>query len=165
MVLLGTTVAELHSPIEARKHLAEHPFVDGMDPQHLRMMEDLVQQVHFDADHCVFREGNPADRLYLLLRGSVALAVDNLDYGPVPFQTLGGGEVLGWSWLVAPYCWRFNALAIEETEALAFDVDRLTALCEKNPAFGYDFMKRMAAIMEQRLTAAKEHLQDTYASG
>jgi CRP/FNR family transcriptional regulator, cyclic AMP receptor protein len=78
--------------------------------------------------------------------------------GSIPIQTLEGGDVLGWSWLVPPYRWRFDAGAIELTRAIALDGKCLRAKCEADHCLGYDLLKRFLAVMVQRLEAAQLQL-------
>ncbi len=70
--------------------------------------------------------------------------------------------MLGSSWFVPPYKWNFDAKAVRETDALAFDGKTLLEMCDRQLDFGYDLMKRMASIVDQRLNAARDHLQDVY---
>jgi CRP-like cAMP-binding protein len=69
----------------------------------------------FHAGNRVFREGDPADRMWLIVTGRVAIDTNLADLGEVVVDTLGPGAALGWSWLVPPYRWRFGAVAIETT--------------------------------------------------
>lgn len=162
MERFGPVVFEAPTTEAIQQALADHPFVQGMDPKHLKLISDIVTHQHFEAGKRIFQEGDLAERLYLIIRGSVDLEVFNLNQGTIPIQTIGAGEELGWSWFVPPYQWRFDAKAEKATDALVFDTHLLLAICEQHPDFGYDFMKRMASIMEHRLIAAKEHLLDMY---
>ncbi|HEY3265588.1 MAG TPA: cyclic nucleotide-binding domain-containing protein [Armatimonadota bacterium] len=163
MEKLGIAPLEAPSPETIRRELADHPFVSDMEASHLTMLANIAQHTHFDAGRHIFQEGDPADRLFLLTRGCVSLEVYSLMPGSIPLQSVGAGEVLGWSWFVPPYRWRFDAKAVQPTDALCFDTKTLLQMCEDHNDFGYDFMKRMAAIVEVRLNAAKEHLLDVYA--
>jgi CRP-like cAMP-binding protein len=83
----------------------------------------------------------------------------------LPIQTLGEGDVLGWSWLYPPHKWQFGARALEPTKAIVFDATRLRARCETDHELGYELMKRFAHVMTQRLTATRLQLLDVYAVG
>ena len=84
---------------------------------------------------------------------------------PIMLATLGEGEILGWSWLLPPYLWRFHAHAVESTRAIALDGKCLRTKCEQNHDLGYEMLKRFAQIMEQRLEATRLQLLDVYAVG
>ena len=63
--------------------------------------------------------------------------------------------MLGWSWLFPPYYWHFDARAIEPTDAVFFYGTRLREQSEEDPAFGYELMKRVAAIVIKRLQTTR----------
>jgi hypothetical protein len=75
---------------------------------------------------------------------------------------LGEGEILGWSWLIPPYNWHFDARAVELTRAIALDGKCLRNKCEQDHDLGYELLKRFAHIMEQRLQATRLQLLDVY---
>jgi len=78
-------------------------------------------------------------------------------------ETLEADDILGWSWLVAPYYWRFDARAMEVTRAIALDGKCLRSKCEENHDLGYNLLKRFVAIVEQRLQSTRMQLLDVYA--
>jgi CRP/FNR family transcriptional regulator, cyclic AMP receptor protein len=79
-------------------------------------------------------------------------------------ETVTEGEVVGWSWLVRPYRWRFSARAVEPVRAIAVDGKCLRAKCEKNPHLGYELLKRTIEIVGQRLEASRVRMLDLYSA-
>jgi hypothetical protein len=77
-------------------------------------------------------------------------------------STLGDGEVAGWSWLVPPYRWMFDARATSSVSAVAFDGACLRGKCEQDPVLGYALMQRVAQVMYERLQDARIRLLDMY---
>jgi CRP/FNR family transcriptional regulator, cyclic AMP receptor protein len=69
---------------------------------------------------------------------------------------------VGWSWLVPPYRWVFDARAVAPTSAMAFDAVCLRGKCDADPALGFDLMQRVARVMYERLQAARVRLLDLY---
>ena len=53
--------------------IKRHPFLDGMSPHQHRLLADCAMQAHFRADELIFRDGDPANRFYLIQNGKVAL--------------------------------------------------------------------------------------------
>ena len=94
--------------------------------------------------------------------GRVAIQVPALMGPAMEVQSLGEGQVLGWSWLIAPYRWHFLARALEDSEILEFDGSAVLAHCEYDPRFGYELLKLFAALMSERLDAARQRLIDQY---
>ncbi len=145
--------------------LAEHPFLKGLAPSHLKLLVGCAENVRFDAGMFVFREGTEADRFFIIRHGSVALEMYSPERGAVPIQTVGEGEVIGWSWLVPPYHWHYDARATELTRAIALDGVCLRQKCEEDHELGYELLKRFAHIMEKRLEATRLQLLDVYGKG
>jgi CRP-like cAMP-binding protein len=79
-------------------------------------------------------------------------------------QTVGEGEILGWSWLFAPYRWHFDARAQQPTRALAFDGKCLRGKCDEDHDLGYAIYTRFMRIATDRLQATLLQLLDLYAT-
>jgi len=77
-------------------------------------------------------------------------------------QTLGEDEIVGASWLVAPYRWGFDAKALELTRAIAMDAACLRGKCEDDHDLGYEMMKRFLPPLVKRLHATRLQLLDVY---
>lgn len=142
--------------------LAEHPFFHGLEPHYLQLAVGCASNVRFDAGEFIFREGEEANHFYLIRHGKVSLEVFAPNRGSLVIQTLEEGDILGWSWLIPPYQWRFDAKAIELTRAIALDGKCLRGKCEEDHDLGYELLKRFAAILGQRLDATRFQLLDLY---
>lgn len=118
--------------------------------------------VRFQAGSYLFHEGEPADRLFLLRRGRVALELLVPQRGPVIVDTVQSGELLGVSWMFPPYRWQFDAHAVKPVEALAFRGAAVRDACDQDPLFGYQLMQRIGAVMQHRLQSARVRLLDLY---
>ncbi len=138
--------------------LAEHPFLSGLKPAYLAALEDNSLRMTFQPGEVIFREGDPANRFYLIETGKVSLESNPRNSPPMSIQVIGPGDVLGWSWLFPPYYWHFDACAIEPTTVIFFYGTRLRQQCEDNHDLGYELMKRMAAIAIGRLQATRKQL-------
>jgi len=143
--------------------LAAHPFFQNLAPAHLALLTGCASNVRFEAGSFLFRTGEEANQFFLLREGAVALEAAAPGRPPLVVQTLGAGEILGWSWLVPPYHWMFDAVAIELTRAIALDGKCLRAKCEADHDLGYELLKRTAHILWERLEAARLQLLDAYA--
>ena len=135
-----------------------HPFFKDFDPHQQRLLADCAMEKSFEAGEVIFREGDPANRFYLILEGKVILESYVLERGRVEIQTIEVGDVLGWSWLLPPYYWQFDARAVTPTKAIFFYGTWLRDSCERDHDFGYEMMKRMTQVVVQRLQAARKQL-------
>jgi CRP/FNR family cyclic AMP-dependent transcriptional regulator len=134
--------------------IALHPFLAGMNPAQLALLTDCAIPVHFKKDQTILREGELANRFYLIESGKVVLESGEGFGEPVIVETIGAGDLLGWSWMFPPYVRHFTARAVEPTQAIVFYGTILREYCESDPAVGYELFKRIAPVMMKRLQAA-----------
>lgn len=134
-------------------------------PRHLRIVAGCASFARFPAGAMILREGEPADRFFVLRAGSVALEVASPERGAIVIQTLGPGDALGWSWLFPPFRWHLDAVAREPLAAIAFDGACLRTKCDADPELGHRLMGRFADLMLRRLQATRLQLLDVYAHG
>ena len=144
--------------------ITDQPFFRGMEPTHLRLIVGCAKNVRFDAGQTIFREGDPADHFYLIREGFVSVQFMIPHRGLTTVQTVGEGEVLGWSWLFPPYRWHFDARTQQATHALAFDGKCLRGKCEQDHDLGYEIYKRFMQLVTERLESARLQLLDLYGS-
>jgi CRP/FNR family cyclic AMP-dependent transcriptional regulator len=142
--------------------LAEHPFFAGLEPAYLQLLVGCASNVRFDAGQTIFREGEEANQFFLIRHGRVALDIYAAERGAITIDTLDEGEVLGWSWLVPPYFWQFDARAVELTRAIALDGKCLRKKSEEDHELAYELLKRFVHIIEQRLQATRLQLLNVY---
>jgi len=138
--------------------VALHPFLAGMNRLQLTLLADCAMAVHFKTGELIFREGELANRFYLIETGKVILESSGTSGDPVIIDKVGAGDLLGWSWMFPPYVWHFTARAVERTAAIFFYGTILREYCERDHSLGYELFKRMSAVMVKRLQAAREKM-------
>lgn len=142
--------------------LDDHPFFAGMNPEWLALIAGCGRNVVYPPGAVIAREGDDANEFFAVRRGKVAIEVYTPGTGALTIQTVGDGAILGWSWILPPYRWAFDTRAVETTHAVRFDTTCLRTKCEDSPTMGYEFMKRFAAVMSDRLAATRLQLLDVY---
>ena len=143
-------------PLNTRVSL--HPFLAGMKPAHLALLTSCALATHFRKGQAILREGELADRFYLIETGTVIIESGAGLGDPVVVDTIGPGDLVGWSWMFPPYVWHFTARAAEQVSALFFYGTTLREHCEKDPALGYELLKRATAVMLRRMQAARDKM-------
>ena len=138
--------------------LATHPFLHGMSRDHLAVLAEAATDVTFPARHRIFEDGGSASRFWLVQSGCVALDLHVPGQGRMKIDTIGMGELLGWSWLFPPYRWAFGAAAARRVEAFEFDARAVRACCETDPVLGYQLTQRLARVLARRLQATRVRL-------
>ncbi|HET7511897.1 MAG TPA: cyclic nucleotide-binding domain-containing protein [Chthoniobacterales bacterium] len=135
-----------------------HPFLVGLRPHHLKFLADCAIATEFQPNEYLFRQGDFANRFYLIEEGNVALEMRGPKDHAVPIDQVGPGKLVGWSWVFPPYVWYFDARATERTTALFFSGTKLRQYCASDSAFGFELFKRMSHVMLERLQAARIQL-------
>lgn len=135
--------------------LSAHPFLRGMRADRLGVLAEAARDVKFPARHRVFEDGGSAASFWLIQSGRVSLDLDIPGQGPVVIETIGMGELLGWSWLFPPYRWAFGAVTVTPVEAFEFDAPAVRGSCAADPELGYEFNQRVSRLLAKRLQAAR----------
>lgn len=145
------------------QRITAQPFFKGLKAEHLKSLADDAMQAQFALGQIIFREGDPANRFYLIERGRVAVELEPRDHEPIVVDVLGPGRELGWAWILPPYYENFVARALEPTDAIFFYGSWLRERCQENHDLGYEMMTRMAVVMLHRIQAASQRLLEGHA--
>ena len=142
--------------------LKEHPFFQDMNPTVCTIIAGCAANERFNAGDYIFREGEPADKFYLLRHGNVALEIHTPGREPIIVETLQAGDILGWSWLVPPFKWRADARAIQLVRAISLDAKCLRGKYEGDHDLGYELFKRFVPVMARRMETSRLQIIDVY---
>lgn len=137
--------------------LAHHPFLDGVDEWYIEGLARYAKEANFKKNQFIIREGEKADKFYLITKGEVAVGVRRgKKFRPI--QTLIQNDIIGWSWLLPPHEWHFDAVAKTPVKTIVLDGKFLRAKCEEDTALGYELLKRLTSTMVDRLSAMRKQL-------
>jgi len=139
-------------------HSMKHNLLDELKPHHIDELLKKAEEVEFTPGQIVFREGEPANRFYLIQSGKVVVESQTRSGAPIHIETLGAGDVLGWSWLFPSFAWHFQARSLETTRAIACDGAHLLVHSEEDRDFGYELMKRVAQVVIHRLQETRKQI-------
>jgi CRP/FNR family transcriptional regulator, cyclic AMP receptor protein len=138
--------------------LAAHPFLHGMSRGQLSLLAEAARDVKFPARYRLFEDGGNAARFWLIQSGRVSLDLHVPGVGPVVIETIGMGELLGWSWRFSPYRWAFGAVASTAVEAFEFDAPTVRERCAAHPGLGHEVDQRLNRVLANRLQATRIRL-------
>jgi CRP/FNR family cyclic AMP-dependent transcriptional regulator len=138
--------------------LDTHPFLHGMSRDHLAVLAQAAADVTYPAGQRFFEDGGHATRFWLVQSGHVTVDVHVPGQGLVSIDTIGMGELIGWSWLFSPYMWAFGAVAASPVEAFEFDARMVRTWCASDPALGYEVTRRVAEVLTRRLKSTRSRL-------
>jgi CRP/FNR family transcriptional regulator, cyclic AMP receptor protein len=106
----------------------------------------------------VYNEGDPADRLSIIVDGEVDIQY-TLGTGQLrTVDTLIAGDILGWPALIAPYKVTCIATARSQTRLVSVEAKSLRELCERDPLLGYRLATQIARLLADRLEGARAQL-------
>lgn len=134
--------------------IAAHPITRSLSDEAFKVIITGAREELFEPGQVIFRPQEPANSIYLIEEGKVAIEAHNTGGADRPLQIIGPGSVLGWSWLFAPFTWHFQARTLERTRAIRLDGAHVLARCEADHQVGYEIMKRVSQVLIERLHAA-----------
>lgn len=140
------------------------PFFDGLTADELALLAGCATNVHLRPGQYLFREGDPADSFFVVRHGRISIEM-HTPTAQVVLDSAHEGEVVGWSWIVPPYRWTFDARATEETSGVSFDATCLRSKFDSDPRLGFDLMQRVVRVMSNRIHSARVRLLDLYGGG
>jgi CRP-like cAMP-binding protein len=143
---------------DLRFALEHHPFLQDLSADHRQILTGFARQARFPGDTVILHQGDAADRFFLIEEGCVALEADRQGQGAIRIQTLGAGDVLGWSWLFPPHIYHFSARTVEPTDTIIIDAIQLRTRFHQVPELGNMLVKRMGQVVVKRLEATQSQL-------
>jgi CRP-like cAMP-binding protein len=144
--------------------LEEFAVLRRLGPVQRAAVAAMATEVTFAGGTRLFSEGQPASGCWLIRTGLVSLTTAMPARGDVVLQTLGPGEVLGWSWLVPPHHWHFTATAQGPVTAVELDTTLLRMLADQQPELGYPLALGLIETLLARLQSTRARLLDLYGS-
>ncbi len=138
--------------------LKEHPFFANMDPMACETIAGCAANERFNAGEYIFREGQAADKFYLIRHGAVAHEIRVPGREPIVVGTLRAGDILGVSWLFPPYKWFADGRALEMTRAVSLDAACLRGKYESDHTLARELFQRFIPVMADRLAMVRRQL-------
>jgi CRP/FNR family cyclic AMP-dependent transcriptional regulator len=142
--------------------LREIRFLHDIGPMHLEQIAKFAQCRDLKEGDVVFRQGDAAQYIYLLVYGNVSLEICAAGSGCQQILTLGPGELLGWSSMLEQLSYTARARALVATRLVEINVVQLLAMCDHDPQFGYELMRQVALALAKRLSATRMQLLNVY---
>jgi len=135
--------------------IGQHIFFKGLTEDHLHRLASCAEYQHFESNEHLGQQGERTEYFHLVLHGRIVLETSG-----VAVQAVDPDEILGWSWFVPPYSWRFDARALEASRTVALEAKKLRDLCDNHPDLGYELLRRLVQVTAQRLETTRQQLVD-----
>ena len=142
--------------------LREMQFLRDVSEELIGQLAAVANTADFESGAVIFRQGEEAKTLHLVVTGRASLEICAPGVGCKRILTVGPGELLGWSPVLEQSRLTATARAISPTQTVQLNGQQVLEICEQNPRFGYEFMKRAAPALAKRLNATRLQLLDVY---
>jgi CRP-like cAMP-binding protein len=141
--------------------LRRYPYFAGISDECLKAVAMIADEKTVPAGTHLFSEGDPADRLNLIVKGEVNIQYVLGNGEKRTVDTLVDGDILGFSAIVEPYKYTALGTTSKETQLVTIQAKKLRELCEKEPMLGYRLMAQVARLLAHRLESARIQLAAT----
>jgi CRP/FNR family transcriptional regulator, cyclic AMP receptor protein len=157
----GNTFLSLRRPgaaetSEAVALLEQAPLFSVLHPGDLEILAGRFHTIRYDRGDMIFREGEPAERLFLIKEGRVKLTITSPRGGELLIAMLGRGQIFGELAVIDRGPRAMLARAMEPAQIYALAADVFWTLLENRPALA----RRLLELMARRLRRADQTTQD-----
>lgn len=142
--------------------LGSHPLFGALTAEFRGLVAECAEPITFAAGERLLSAGDPADHFWMITSGRLDIEIHGSAFGTLTIQRLGPGELVGVSWIAAPFRSEFDATAVDAGSALSFDARCLRTKCSDVPALGHDLYRGFAGLLRDRLHATRLQLVDLY---
>ena len=160
--------AEYLGPDEVAERLADHGAGDadqilaraglfhGVERSAVTALTKQLQPVDFPPGHVIFVEGEPGDRLYIVISGKVKIGRRSPDGRENLLTIMGPSDMFGELSIFDPGPRTSTATAITEVRAVSMDRDALRAWIADRP----EITERLLRVLAHRLRRTNNNLTD-----
>lgn len=99
----------------------------------------------------IFTQGAPADKLYVLISGTVEIRFKPHDGEQLTVTVVQNEGVFGWSSALGRSTYTSCAVSTSDCEALSIEGRTLRELCDRHPQTGIIILERLAEVIAERL--------------
>ncbi len=136
-------------PIEDLKDIVD---LQSLTDDMLEKFPSIIDVLHFEEEDIVFREGDPADRFYLLKYGKILLEKKISEKISFAIGAIKPGYSFGWSAMLdGRMSYSTRTVCAEPCQVFSLRASKLKALLSEEPQIGYLFMQQLLEVVKTRL--------------
>ncbi len=132
--------------------------IEGFSEDQIRVLRPIIDDVRFDENQIIFRQGDKADYLYFVLDGKVSIQFNPEDGPVLTVSEVDQGGVFGWSSALGSTCYTSSAVCTETGHFVRMEGEELKNLCQEHPETGILILNRLASVIAQRLRGTHEQV-------
>ena len=131
--------------------LTRFALIEGFSKEQVEVFKPIIEDINFDNDQVVFHQGDPADYLYFVIDGKVAIRFKPEDGPELTVSELDQGDVFGWSSALGSHSYTSSAICTECGLFIRVESGDLKKLCQEHPETGILILNRLAGVIARRL--------------
>lgn len=167
---VGLTFRTDRKPFSGENHMIDRNLfekltcLDSMPPEMVEKLCNNATVRMFKAGEYVFREGQPADRLYILLEGRIGFDVQQTSSRSIRVKDVTTNCFIGLSSVIESRQkqYRFSAKALSDVRLLEWDANELARLFLADQSMGYQVYRRIAQSLEERLMIKNAQMASSF---
>lgn len=134
--------------------LSHTDFFQGLTPGQIDCVAAVAEMQQFEGGRQIYRIGEPAKAVYVLVDGTVRLAIGFGGRNAQAGDIVRRGDLFGWAALTPGSNQRIaTASCLSPCDILAFDGVDLINLMEQDHTLGYRLMTQLTRLITGTLTA------------
>ncbi len=119
----------------------------------------LFRICHESAGNVIFEQGDPADFLYVVVEGEIAILYKPEDGPELTISRVRSEGVIGWSSAIGNPFYTSTAVCSKECQLLCLSGNALRRLYQDHPKIGCLILERLAALIAERLKNTHQHVK------
>jgi CRP/FNR family cyclic AMP-dependent transcriptional regulator len=141
------------------------PLFQGLSTQDVQLLAERFKRVKYAKGEAIFAQGDPANRIYIVLSGNVAIRFKPEDDEMLTVTEVAKDGVFGWSSVLGRNKYTSCAICLDDVEALSVQGDVLRKLCKTHPITGVIILERLAEVIAERLRNTHEYVIEMLQNG
>ncbi|NJC98426.1 MAG: hypothetical protein C3F07_02550 [Anaerolineales bacterium] len=137
----------------------------GLNDEDLKLLEPLFEEFTSHAGDMVLEQGAPAEYLYFIEKGKVAISYKPYDGHSITVTHIEEGSLFGWSAVLGSKEYTSSAVTIEDLEAVRIRGSELRKLCTDHPEAGRNILDHLANAVSSRWKDAHEQIKAIIKNG
>jgi len=145
----------------AREDLKQIIMLGYLTDEMLDKLIPITELLHFDKRELIFRQGEKAQRFYMLKEGKVILEQRITDKIAVSVSAIKPGYSFGWSAMLNAEQYTIDAICAEPCKVFSFRDEKIKVLFEKDHSLGFIMSQRLLHIIKKRYDIRTEQFIKT----
>jgi CRP-like cAMP-binding protein len=145
---------------QEKEAVVDTPFLKDLTREQYDLLLPLFEQISAPNGTEIFKQGEEALYLYLILQGRVAILYKPHDGPKLTLTHLHEGDIFGWSSLVGSETYTSDALSTNQVEMLRIRGADLRKLYFEHPSVCHSVLEKLAESVSPRWLDAKIQIQE-----